>query len=256
VTVALAHREDGNPDGPTVFLSPSLGTTWAMWDELTDVLADRFRVVRYDTRGHGRSPVPEGPYAVADLAADVLALADTLGVERFAFVGLSLGGAIGQGLARARPPRRSAHVLCSTAPKFGDPATWAERAAQVRAEGMGFLAEPTKGRWFTPGFVEAHPDQVARFIGMVTATPAEGYAACCDALRVFDVTADLGRIAVPTRVVGAEHDPVCPPSVTEPLAAAIPGADLVLLDDASHIASAAQPDAFHAACLEHLEKHA
>ncbi|MGZ4467445.1 MAG: 3-oxoadipate enol-lactonase [Nocardioidaceae bacterium] len=256
MTVALAHREDGNPDGPAVFLSPSLGTTWAMWDELTAALADRFRVVRYDTRGHGGSPVPPGPYAVADLAADVLALADTLGVERFAFVGLSLGGAIGQALALAHPERLSALVLCSTAPRFGDPAIWAERAAQVRAEGMAPLAEPTKGRWFTDEFAAAHPGQVDRFIGMITATPPEGYAACCDALRGFDVTADLGRIAVPTRVVGADQDPVCPPSVTEPLAAAIPGADLVMLTGASHMASAAQPHAFHAAVLEHLEKHA
>ncbi len=255
MTVALAHREDGDPDGPPVLLSPSLGTTWEMWDELVAVLAPTYRVVRYDTRGHGRSPVVPGPCTVDDLTSDVLALADALGIDRFGFVGLSLGGAIGQALATSYGDRLTAAVLCCTVPSFGDPATWRERAALVRAEGMGVLAEPTEGRWFTDGFRASRRDQVDRFLAMITGTDPEGYASCCEALATFDVTARLGDIRTPTRVVAGAQDPVAPPSACRAMAAAIPGADLVVIEDASHIASVAQPEAFHHAVTEHLEKH-
>lgn len=254
-SVPLAHRSDGPEDVPAVFLAASLGTTWEMWDELTDELSTTYRVVRFDTRGHGRSPVPKGPYALADLAADVVALADTLGVERFGFVGLSLGGAIGQQLLVTEPSRVAAAVLCCTMPSYGDPATWLERAAVVRAEGTSVLAEATMGRWFTPDFRAAHPEQVDRFSGMVTAMDREGYAACCEALAGFDVRDQLGRIATPTRVVAGAEDPVATPEVAERLAGAIPGADLVVIGDASHITSAAQPEAFHSAVTQHLERH-
>jgi 3-oxoadipate enol-lactonase len=212
-------------------------------------------VVRYDTRGHGRSPVPPGPYTVPDLASDVLALADALDVERFGFVGLSLGGAIGQTLAVSHPDRVSAAVLCCTAPSFGDPATWTERARTVRAYGMSVMAEPTKGRWFTDEFRAAHPEQVDRFIAMITGLDPEGYASCCEAVGGFDVRDQLGRIAVPTRVVAGAEDPVATPAACGRLAAAVPGADLVILDEASHIASVARPAAFNRAVVEHLEKH-
>jgi len=255
MSVPLAHRVDGPDLAPAVFLSPSLGTTWEMWDELTAVLAPTYRVIRFDTRGHGRSPVPPGPYTVDDLAGDVLALADSLGVEQFGFVGLSLGGAIGQVLALASGARMTAAVLCCTMPRFGDPAMWTERAALVRAEGMGALAEATKGRWFTDGFRAAQPTQVDRFVDMLTSIDPDGYASCCEALGGFDSRSDLGRVDVPVRVVAGAEDPVAPPEAAEAMAAAIPGADLVVIDDASHIASAAKPEAFHRAVTEHLERH-
>ena len=255
MSVPLAHRVDGPPSAPAVLLSPSLGTTWEMWDELTEVLAPTYRVVRYDTRGHGRSPVPPGPYTVPELASDVLALADALDVERFGFVGLSLGGAIGQTLAAARPERVAAAVLCCTAPSFGDPATWRERARTVRAYGMSVMAEPTKGRWFTDEFRAAHPEQVDRFIARITGVDPEGYAACCEALAGFDSWSSLGAIDVPVRVVAGAEDPVAPPSTCSAMTGEIPGADLVVIEDASHIASVARPTAFHTAVVEHLEKH-
>jgi 3-oxoadipate enol-lactonase len=255
MSVALAHRVDGPTDAPAVFLSPSLGTTWEMWEELTSVLSASYRVVRFDTRGHGRSPVPAGPYSVADLASDVLALADSLDIDRFGFVGLSLGGAIGQTLALTAPSRVAAAVLCCTVPAFGDPATWTDRAALVRAEGMAVLAEPTKGRWFTDGFRSAHPEQVDRFIAMITGLDPEGYASCCEALAGFDLRDRLGAIASPTRVVAASDDPVATPDACAAMAEAIPGADLVMIADASHIASVAQPEAFNHAVTEHLERH-
>ena len=255
MSVELAHRVDGSPDAPAVFLAPSLGTTWEMWDELADRLSSTYRVVRFDTRGHGRSPVPAGPWTVEDLADDVLALADDLGVQRFGFVGLSLGGAIGQLLALRSPSRLTAVALCCTVPTFGDPATWVERASLVRSQGMAVLAEPTKGRWFTAGFRAEHPDRVDRMIAMITAVDPEGYASCCEALAGFDVRDRLGDITTPTRVVAGAQDPVATVAGCEQLAAAVPGADLVVIEDASHIANVAQPEAFHRAVAEHLGRH-
>lgn len=253
--VALAHEEQGPPDAPAVLLAPSLGTTRAMWDHTAARLADRYRVVRLDTRGHGDSPVPEGPYTVSELADDLVALADRIGLDRFALVGLSLGGAIAQVLALEHPDRLSALVLCCTGPSFGDPSGWRDRAAQVRAEGMSFLAEPTKERWFTPAFRESHPDEVDRFIAMITATPPVGYAGCCDALEAYDVTDRLHEITAPTLVVAGGQDPVSPPEVARLMVDRIPDADLVVLEESSHIASASQPEQFDEALLEHLGRH-
>jgi len=254
MSVALAHRVDGPDDGPPVLLAPSLGTTWEMWDDLAAVLAERWRVVRLDTRGHGRSPVPPGPYTVDELADDVLALADSLGLGRFAFVGLSLGGAIGQALAVSSGDRLTSAVLCCTMSRFGEPAGWHERAASVRASGVKVLAEPTRGRWFTDGFRERCPERVEEMIDMLTSAPVEGYASCCEALAAFDATNDLQRIDVPVRVVAGAEDPVAPPSAAQEMAAAIPGADVVVVDYASHMAPIEQPEAFRAAVIEHLER--
>jgi 3-oxoadipate enol-lactonase len=251
----VAHRVDGPEDAPVVLLSASLGTTWEMWDELTDVLAGPYRVVRYDTRGHGRSPVPPGPYTMTELAGDVVGLADSLGIDTFGFVGLSLGGAIGQQLALDHGDRLGAVVLCCTLPAFGEPAGWRERAASVRASGMGVLAGPTRGRWFTPEFAAAHPDRVEELIGMLTGVDPEGYASCCEALADFSVADRLGSVDVPVRVVAAAEDPVAPPDACARMAGLIPGADLVVVPEASHIASAARPDDFAAAVTEHLGRH-
>jgi 3-oxoadipate enol-lactonase len=254
MTVALASRVDGPSDGPVVVLGPSLGTTWEMWDSLTAVLAPSFRVVRYDTRGHGRSPVPPGPYDVSGLASDVLALLDSLDVDRFAMVGLSLGGAIAQTLAVTQPSRLSAAALCCTVPWFGGPGQWEERAARVRSRGMTAIKEATPARWFTDDFCAAHPDQVDRFIDTITSLDAEGYASCCEAIGAFDVRESLPEITVPVRVVAGSEDPVALPAACEEMAAAIPGADLVVVPDTSHIATVAG-EPFERAVTEHLERH-
>ena len=255
MSVPLAHRVDGPASAPAVVLGPSLGTTLEMWDDLTDALVPSYRVVRYDTRGHGGSPAPAGPYTMTELADDVVALADSLGLERFGFVGLSLGGAIGQTLAVTHPDRLVAAVLCCTVPSFGGPQPWAERAAQVRAEGMQVLAEPTPDRWFADAFRARHPEVVEAYIRTLTGLDPEGYASCCEALGGFDLTDELARMAVPVRVVAGAEDPVARASECEAMAAAIPGADLVLLEDASHIASAERPEELHRAVVEHLRRH-
>lgn len=254
-TVELKHYEQGPSGGPVVVLAPSLGTTLAMWDVLADALSNHCRVIRFDTRGHGASPVPPGPYTTTELAEDVVAMLDALGIDRFAFVGLSLGGAIGQTLGVLHPDRLTSLVLCCTGPSFGDPETWRERAARVRAEGMAWLSEPTKQRWFTPGFVQAHPQESGRLLDMIAAVSPIGYAACCDALASFDISSRLGEITAPTRVIAGAQDPVVPPSVGQVLVDGIPDADLVVIDDAAHIANVAQPEKFNAAVLEHLEEH-
>lgn len=250
--VALHHQEEGTPSGPPVLLAPSLGTTMAMWDELAGALGGRYRVIRFDTRGHGGSPVPNGPYSTADLAGDVLALADRLELDRFALVGLSLGGAIAQTFALRAPARLSAMVLCCTGPSFGDPANWYQRAADVRSAGMGQLVESTPQRWFTPEFPRQHPERANELLDQIANTPPEGYAGCCEALAEFDTSGRLGEITTPTRVIAGATDPVSPPSVGETLRSGIPGADLVVIDDASHIANVAQPDAFNTAVSQHL----
>ena len=218
-TVQLNHYAQGRPDAPAVFLGSSLGTTLALWDSLADALAPDYRVVRFDTRGHGASPVPPGPYTMAGLAADVVALADALEIERFGYVGLSLGGAIGLTRALDHPGRVEALTLCCTAPRFGDPATWHERSERVTAEGMGWLVEPTLERWFPAAFREEHPDRVA-----------------------------------PTRVIAGAEDPTAGPDVAEALADGIPGADLVVVERAAHIANVARPDRFDPAVREHLDR--
>ena len=254
-TVELKHYEQGPSDAPVVVLAPSLGTTLAMWDDLAEVLSRSYRVIRFDTRGHGASPVPPGPYTTSELADDVIAMVDLLGVDRFAFVGLSLGGAIGQTLAVQHPDRLTALVLCCTGPSFGDPETWRERAARVRAEGMSWLVEPSKERWFTPGFLQSNPQESGRLLDMIASVSPVGYAACCEALSAYDISARLGEITAPTRVIAGAQDPVSPPSVGQVLVDGIPDADLVVIDDASHIANVAQPEKFNAAVLGHLEKH-
>lgn len=251
----LHHVVSGPETGAVVLLGPSLGTTLEMWDDLAESLSEQFRVVRFDTRGHGKSPAPAGPYTVAELVEDVIALADSLGIDRFAYVGLSLGGLVGQAIAADHPDRLSALVLACTGPSFGDQATWRERADRVRAEGMGWLVEPTKGRWFTPDFMAEHPGRARRLLDMIASVEPEGYASCCEAIAQADMGPRLGEITAPTRVIVGAEDPVSPPSVGQVLVDGIPRADLVVIEDASHIANVARPAAFDAAVLEHLRRH-
>lgn len=247
------HRVIEGPAGaPALVLCNSLGTTLEMWDAQMPVLAERFRVVRYDRRGHGRSPVPPGPYTVDDLGGDVVELLDELHLDRVSFCGLSLGGAVGMWLAIHAPERLDRLVVCCTRAAFPPPEQWAERAALVRADGVAAVADGALGRWFTPAFHATHPRVVDGFRAMLVRTPAEGYAACCDALGALDLRARLREIGAPTLVLTGAEDPVAPPACGEELAAAIPGARHAVVVDAAHIANAARPEAFTALLLEHL----
>ncbi|RLV48012.1 alpha/beta fold hydrolase [Nocardioides mangrovicus] len=252
--VALHHRVHGPTGAPTVVLGGSLGSTTRMWDDLVADLSAERRVVAFDLRGHGSSPTAVGPLEVADLAADVLALAGMLGLERFDYVGISLGGAIGQQLALDAPDRLDRVVLACTAARFGEPATWVERAAQVRARGLGPLRMPTENRWFTEAVEAEHPDRVRRTMDDFEGTDPESYAVLCEALGRFDVRHRLGEIGLGERVLvlGADQDPTCPPPVVRELAEAIPGARTATVADAAHLANLCRPAPFAAAVRGHL----
>lgn len=251
--VTLHHLDEGPTDAPVVLLGSSLGSTLALWDDLAADLARDFRVVRFDTRGHGGSPAPASAYSIEELAADVLALVDDLALDRFAYVGLSLGGAIGQRIAIDHPERLTSLVLCCTAPVFGSADTWSERADTVRAEGMDPLVGPTTERWFTPTFRDQDPDRVSKVMDLFRATPPEGYAGCCAALGAFDTTEELAAIGAPTLVVAGAEDPTCPPSVGHAMVESIPGSRIEVIADAAHIANVARPEAFNDVVRAHLE---
>lgn len=249
----IPHHVIGGPgDAPPLVLCNSLGTTLEMWEPQLPALAERFRVIRYDRRGHGRSPVPPAPYTIDDLGSDVLGLLDELGLDRVSFCGLSIGGAVGMWLAAAAPQRIDRLVLCCTKPAFPPPEQWRERAAAVRADGLEAIADVTMARWFTPDLHAARPELVARLRAMLVATPVEGYAGCCEALAATDLRPRLGAIQAPTLVITGEHDPVAPPSSGDELAAAIPGANHVVVAGAAHIANAEQPQSFTRTIMEHL----
>jgi 3-oxoadipate enol-lactonase len=250
--VDVAYTIDGPEDAPTVVLSNSLGSTPAMWDPQFPALAERFRVVRYDHRGHGRSPVPPAPYELADLGADVIALLNRLGLEQVRWCGLSLGGMVGMWMAINAPARIDRLVLCCTSARLGPPEMWADRAATVRAQGVDAIADAGIERWLSPGFIEREPEMAAEIRAMLVATPAEGYAACCGVIERMDQVPELGEIRAATLVIAAEDDPATPPEHGALIASTVPGAQLAVVKDARHLATIEQPAAMTELILGHL----
>ncbi len=237
------HHTFAGPEGArVVVLSNSLGTTPEMWEPQAGALARDRRLLRYDLRGHGRSPVPETPYSIADLGTDLIGLLDRNGIERASLCGVSLGGMVSMWVAAHAPERVDRLVLCSTSAIMGPPESWTERAALVRREGMAAVADTVVARWFTPAFAAAEPEVVAGIRGQLAATPAEGYAGCCEAIREMDQRPDLPAITAPTLVVAAEGDPSTPPSHARTIAGLIPGARLEVLDRGAHLVNVEAPD--------------
>lgn len=246
------HRFDGPEDAPVLLLSNSLGTTHEMWEPQMAALTAHFRVLRYDRRGHGRSEVLPGPYTIGEMAADVIELLDSLGLDRVSYCGLSIGGMDAMWNAADHPERIDRLALCSTSAHMPPRELWDERAAVVREQGVDPLADATMERWFSPEFRAAEPQTVARIRAMVASTPPEGYAGCCEAIREWDFRAELGRIAPPTLVLSAENDPSTPPESGQAIAEGIPRARFHVLPGARHLSNVEQPEAFTAALLEHL----
>jgi 3-oxoadipate enol-lactonase len=245
--VRLHHRFDGPESAPVVVFSNSIGTTLELWNAQVPAFAGPFRMLRYDQLGHGRSAVPPGPYAVEQLGGELLALLDELGVARFSFCGLSLGGTVGMWLGANAAGRLDRLVLAGTSAYLGPPERWAERAEIVRAQGMEPLADATMGRWFTPAF-----DGAALFRQAFVATPPEGYAACCEALRDWDFRDELGTVAAPTLVLVGSEDPATPPDQAQAIADGTPGARLEVIPRAAHLLNVEQPDLFNRAVREYL----
>jgi 3-oxoadipate enol-lactonase len=252
-TVALHHVLEGPEDAPVLVVSNSLGTTLRMWDDQAPVLLESFRLLRYDHRGHGDSPVSPGPYAIDDLGRDALALMNRLEVERFSFCGLSIGGMVDMWLASEAPERVERLVLCCTSARFEPSDDWNSRAGTVRADGVDAIADAVLERWFTPAFREDRPHVVQWAESMLRATPAEGYASCCEAIRDADLRSKLEAIRAPTLVIAGADDPAAPPDAAELIRDSIPDARLVVVDQAAHLANVEQPEAVTRAVLEHLE---
>jgi 3-oxoadipate enol-lactonase len=240
-TVELHHLLEGPEDAPVLVMANSLGTTLNMWDDQAPALRERFRLLRYDHRGHGGSPVPPGPYSIGDLGRDVLALLDRLGVERFSFCGLSIGGMVGMWLASEAPERVERLVLCFTSAQLGPPDAWETRARTVRSEGVSAISGAVLERWFTPAFHRERPEVVGWARGMLEATPAEGYAGCCEAIRDMDLRGRLGKITAPTLVIAGADDPATPPEHGELIRDSIPDARLVVVERAAHLANVERP---------------
>ena len=251
-SVTVNHRVEGPAAAPALLLINSLGSDLSLWDPILPELLRHFRVIRYDQRGHGASPVPPGPYQVAELAADALALLDRLGVQRAHVCGTSLGGMVGLWLAVHAPARvdRLA-VICSSA-RLGPPEAWRERAALVRTQGAGAVAQAAVGRWFTGAFVQQNPAAIARYEAMVSNTPAEGYAACCEAIATWDLTAELTRVGAATWILSAQEDPATPPAHGYLMAGLIPGARIDVIAQAAHLAFAERPTFVSRLLIEHL----
>jgi 3-oxoadipate enol-lactonase len=252
--VELAYRFDGPENGRVVMLSNSLMSDHTMWDPTVPALADRYRVLRYDTRGHGRSGTTPGPYTIAMLADDAVGLLDALGIARVHFVGLSMGGMIGQQLGARFPDRLFSLALCDTASEMPPRSMWAERLAIAQAEGMAGLVESTIKRWFTPAFMARDPQAVEKVRAMIRNTGLDGFTACASAVRDMAQTTMLLKVKVPTLILVGRLDPACTVEHSTVLHRMIDGSSLVLLEDAAHLSNIEQPAAFNKALRGFLDR--
>lgn len=249
----MHYRVEGQAGAPVVILSHSLGTTLAMWDAQMPVLAERFRVLRYDSRGHGESAVTPGPYTMEGLGRHVIALLDGLGIQRAHFCGLSMGGMVGMWLGAHAPERVEKLVLCNTAARIGSPVFWNTRIEGIRKTGIEPIAAAVLGRWFTPAFQERLPDAVERLRRMLVATSPEGYVGCCAAIRDADLRDVLSRIQARTLVIAGTHDAATPPADGRFLAEHIQGARSVELA-AAHLSNIEAAERFTAEVVAFLSE--
>jgi len=249
----LHYRDIGRRDAPPVVFINSLGTDMRIWDGVVERLAADHRSVTFDKRGHGLSSIPAGPYSIDGLAEDVLELADHLGLEAFAVVGVSIGGMIALRLAIDHPERLAAVVACDTAAKIGDADTWNGRIDTARVSGMAALADGVLRRWFPESIREGRAAEIERWRDLLLLTPVEGYAATCAALRDADLTDEVSTISVPTLVVVGDVDQSTPVALVRETAARIPGARFEIIDRAGHIPSIDQPETLARLIRHHLE---
>jgi 3-oxoadipate enol-lactonase len=244
---------EGKADAPVLMFSNSLGTNLHMWDEQAEALAKKYRIVRYDQRGHGKSGAPEGAYSIERLGRDVLAILDALEIPRVNFCGLSMGGMTGMWLARMAPERFDKMIFANTAPKSQTPDSWNARIRTVRAKGLEAIADAVLGIWFTKEFREKEASRVARMRAMMVANDPAGYVGCCAAVRDMDQRWAIGDIKLPSLIIAGRGDNATPLKDSEFMADRIAGAEIVVLD-AAHISNVEQGVAFTRALEQFLAK--
>jgi 3-oxoadipate enol-lactonase len=246
----LAYRMDGAANRPALLFSNSLASDMAIWDDQVAAFKSDYRIVRYDTRGHGRSAVTDGPLTIGDLAADAIALIEQLALGPVHFVGVSLGGMVGQVVAAKRPDLLRSLTLSNTSSETDKPELWEPRIETVLRTGMAPLVEPTLERWFTAPYRAAHPDRIETVRRMIAATPPKGYAAAARAIQAMHQTSILAKIVTPTLVVVGRDDASTPVAAAERIARAIRGSELVIVEQAAHITPIEQADKFN----QHLRR--
>lgn len=256
--ININYTFDGLENAPLVTMSNSLASNLSMWDPQISALVPRYRVLRYDTRGHGQTDAPQGPYSLDDLTEDVRALLEALGIRKTHFVGLSMGGMIGQMLGFKYPEMLQSLVLCDTMSRVPPDAKpmWEERIHTAETRGMEPTIETTIGRWFTEPFRERRPDVIDKVRTMIRTTPPQGYAGCCHAIAGLNLTDRLQDITVPTLIIVGEDDPGTPVAASRVIHEHIKGSELVILKSAAHLSNMEQPEAFNQALTPFLTKHA
>jgi 3-oxoadipate enol-lactonase len=252
--IEIVYEMEG--EGPVVTMSHSLGCSLAMWDEQVRAMRGRYRVLRYDTRGHGQTAAPAGPYTLEQMAEDLRGLLAALGIAQTHFVGLSMGGMIGQVFALKYPAAFQSLVLCDTTSRYPAAAApvWEERIKTVSAKGMEPMLAPTLERWFTAPFRKRRPDVMDRVAALIRNTPPAGYIGCCHAIPKIDVTRRLGEVRCPALVIVGEEDPGTPVEMAREIHAALPSAELAILRSASHLSNVEQPEEFNRVLLAFLDK--
>ena len=252
--ISIHYTMDGPGTAPVITLSHSLATDLSMWEPQMEPLVKSFRVLRYDTRGHGKTEAPQGPYSLEMLADDALGLLGALNIEKTFFMGISLGGMIGQVLGLKAPEVLSGLILCDTASRIPDEArsVWSERMEAVRQEGMESQIESTMARWFTPRFRDSRPEVIERVETMIRGTSPAGYIGCAHAIRELNLSEKIGRIRVPALILVGEEDPGTPVSASEEIHDGIRGSELVILHSAAHLSNMEQSEAFNRAVLDFL----
>jgi 3-oxoadipate enol-lactonase len=252
--IEIDYQIDG--EGPVVTFSHSLACNRSMWDEQARALRGRYRVLRYDTRGHGQTGAPSGAYALEQLADDLKSLLDGLGIAATHFVGLSMGGMIGQVFALKYPAMVQSLVLCDTTSRYpsGSAAVWEDRIKTVSAKGMEPMVVPTLERWFTAPFRARRKDLMDRIGAMIRSTPPAGYIGCCHALPKINVTERLRDVRCPALVIVGEEDPGTPVEMARDIQAALPVAELAVLCRASHLSNVEQPEEFNRVLGGFLDK--
>jgi 3-oxoadipate enol-lactonase len=249
----IAVRSDGPADGRPVIFANSLGTDLRVWDALVAHLDPGLRLIRYDKQGHGLSDLGTDPLSIAELAEDAAAVLEGCGARNAVFVGLSIGGMIGQQLAHARPDLVGALVLMDTAAKIGTPEMWQERIDGIRAGGIGSLAEPILERWFTPAFRETRQGELALWRNMLCRTTLEGYTGCCAAIAAADLTRTTRALEMPVIAMAGDQDGSTPPDLVR-ATAELCGAPFHVVEGAGHLPCVEQPEATAALINEFLEE--